>query len=273
MIRAHEQKKRVKGRVAEDGSDVPEEQRFFTCDITLQATAVNNGLPDIDCTPSPVDFGRIGQGDVVREYVDAFRAKGLQPGLYYSIWDNTEGAGNTIPVTATQMAYIKTQLTELLSNYGPIPILVIDGWSWKTGHNAISYEEIRNLVKSLQPNCLLTDHTHLADPWDVDIANFEEPAGSFAPSTNTYAAQQETKINTTGGNDWFWAPDVGNLMSVSAIVDSHLKLLEPRWTNFIVNCPPNRDGLLDPRWSRVLPKWAPLGAPMPRAHHCRRSCP
>ena len=32
-----------------------------------------------------------GQGDVVRAYVDAFRAKGLAPGLYYSIWDNTRG--------------------------------------------------------------------------------------------------------------------------------------------------------------------------------------
>src|SRR3954451_4801308 len=34
-------------------------------------------------------------------------------------------------------------------------------------------------------------------------------------------------------------------MSVSAIVDQHLALLEPRYTNFLLNCPPNRDGLLD----------------------------
>jgi alpha-L-fucosidase len=210
---------------------------------------------------------RNGQGDVVREYVDAFRAKGLQPGLYYSIWDNTEGAGNAIPVTAAQMTYIKTQLTELLSNYGPIPILVIDGWSWKSGHNAIAYEEIRNLVKSLQPNCLLTDHTHLADPWEVDIANFEEPAGGFAPANNTYAAQQEQKINASGGNDWFWAPNIGGLMTVTSIVDGHLKMLEPRWTNFILNCPPNRDGLLDAaivtRLAEVGAAWSPNPARPP----------
>jgi len=205
-----------------------------------------------------------GQGDVVKEYVDAFRAKGLQPGLYYSIWDNTQGVGNTLPLSAAHLAFIKTQLTELLTNYGPIPILVIDGWSWKTGHHAIAYQEIRELVKSLQPNCLLTDHTHLADPWEVDIANFEEPAGSFAPATNTYAAQQETKINTSGGNDWFWAPSVGNLMSVTSIVDGHLKMLEPRWTNFILNCPPNRDGLLDAtmvtRLAEVGAAWSPNAA-------------
>jgi alpha-L-fucosidase len=210
-----------------------------------------------------------GQGDVVREYVDAFRARGVLPGLYYSIWDNTEGAGNTIPVPAAQLEYVKTQITELLTNYGPIPILVIDGWSWKSGHQAIAYEEIRKLVKSLQPNCLLTDHTHLADPWEVDIVNFEEPAGAFAPANNTYAAQQENKINGSGGNDWFWAPDIGNLMSVSTIVDAHLKVLEPRWTNFILNCPPNRDGLLDPaivaRLAEVGAAWSPdpARAPLP----------
>ena len=34
-------------------------------------------------------------------------------------------------------------------------------------------------------------------------------------------------------------------MTVTAIVDQHLLLLEPRYTNFTLNCPPNRDGLMD----------------------------
>src|SRR5262249_29187369 len=59
------------------------------------------------------------------------------------------------------------------------------------------------------------------------------------------AGNQETKINGSGGNDWFWAPNIGSLMTVSAIVDQHLKVLEPRWTNFLLNCPPNRQGVLD----------------------------
>ena len=122
-----------------------------------------------------------GQGDVVRDYVDAFRSRGLLPGLYYSIWDSTEGIGNSATITAAQLDYVKTQITELLTNYGPIPILVIDGWTWKMGHNKVAYQKIRELVKSLQPNCLLTDHTHLVDPWEVDIVNFEEPTGAFAP--------------------------------------------------------------------------------------------
>ncbi|HVY25633.1 MAG TPA: alpha-L-fucosidase [Polyangiaceae bacterium] len=214
---------------------------------------------DVGATPW---FKNNGGKDVVKEYVDAFRSRGLAPGLYYSVWDATQGIGNdTKSVTPAQLDYVKQQLTELLTNYGPIPILVLDGWSWKTGHNVVPYDEIRELVKSLQPDCLMTDHTHMADPWEVDIVNFEEPAGGFAPEGNTYPGNQDNKINSGGGNDWFWAPNISGLMSVSTIVDDHLKKLEPRWTNFLLNCPPNRDGLLDAaivsRLAEVGGAWSP----------------
>ena len=97
---------------------------------------------------------------------------------------------------------MKTQLTELLTNYGAIDILVFDGWSWKMGHKAMPYQEIRELVKSIQPNCLLLDHTHFMSPWDADVAAIEEPKGAFVPADNTFPATQGQKINaaaaTTG---------------------------------------------------------------------------
>jgi alpha-L-fucosidase len=199
---------------------------------------------------------RNGQGDVVREYVDAFRARGLGAGLYYSIWDNTQGIGNST-VTPAQMDFVKTQLTELLTNYGPIPVLVFDGWSWKTGHQRIAYQEIRDLVKSLQPDCLITDHTGLVDPWEADLIDFEEPKGVFAPVGNTIAAQQEQKINGSGGNDWFWGSNIGGLMSVDSIVNGHLVPLQQRYTNFVLNCPPNREGLMD---ASIVTRLAEVGA-------------
>jgi alpha-L-fucosidase len=210
---------------------------------------------------------RGGEGDVVRDYVTAFRAKGLLPGLYFSMFDATQGIEGPESLTPQKIELIKTQLKELLTNYGEIPVLFIDGWSWKMGHLALAYQEIHDLVKSLQPNCLLADNTHLASPWDVDLVHFEEPQGVFAPPGNTYPAHQGQKINQAGGNDWFWAPSVGDLMSVSSIVDGHLKKLEPLWTNFVLNCPPNRDGLMDPsivsRLAEVGAAWSPSPARPP----------
>jgi alpha-L-fucosidase len=212
---------------------------------------------------------RAGKGDVVQEYVTAFRAKGLKPGLYYSIWDSTQNNGTGVPLSATQMQYIKTQLTELLSNYGEIPFLVLDGWAWKMGHRNAPFAEIHDLIKSLQPDILITDHDGIQGPWDADLVMYEEPKGVFSPTGNTIAAGQDNKINGTGGNDWFWAPGIGGLMTASAIVDGHLKKLEASYTNFILNCPPNRDGLLDDTIVAILGQvgssWTPNAsrAPLP----------
>jgi alpha-L-fucosidase len=206
-----------------------------------------------------------GQGDVVRQYVDAFRAAGLLPGLYYSIWDATEGIGNG-PVTADQLQYVTTQLTELLTNYGPIPLLIFDGWSWKMGHEAVPYQRIHDLVKSLQPDIMIVDHNGLESPVDEDLVMFEEPKGAYAPNDNVWAALQGNKINGTGGNDWFWAPDIGGLMDVPTIVSEHLVPLRVLHTTFVLNCPPNRQGLLDPQivdlLAQVGSSWTP-GASVP----------
>jgi alpha-L-fucosidase len=232
-------------------------------------TRHHDGFALWDSQAGTFDVGSVpwmnGQGDVVRAYVDAFRAHGLQPGLYYSIWDATEGLGNkgvNSTVTAADMSYIETQLTELLTNYGPIPLLIFDGWSWKMGHRLVEYAEIRRLVKSLQPDCLMLDNTHLDSPYENDLVGVEEAEGNaFVPADNTFPATQMQKINSMGGNDWFWAPDIDGIMSVAGIVNGHLKVLEPRWTNFLLNCPPNRDGLLDDaivsRLAEVGAAWSP----------------
>jgi len=213
----------------------------------------------------------------VQEYVTAFRAKGLEPGLYYSIWDSTQNNGNNAPFSTAQMQYIRTQLTELLSNYGKIPFLVLDGWAWKMGHRNAPFAEIHDLIKSLQPDILITDHDGIQGPWDADLVMYEEPKGVFSPTGNTIAAGQDNKINGSGGNDWFWAPGIGNLMTASAIVDGHLKKLEASYTNFILNCPPNRNGQLDAAIVTILGQvgssWtangsrAPLPAQVPLNEH------
>ncbi|HUI28796.1 MAG TPA: alpha-L-fucosidase [Candidatus Acidoferrales bacterium] len=184
-----------------------------------------------------------GGGDVVREFVNAFRAHGLFPCLYYSIWDNTRGVGNG-PITARDMEFIKGQIAELLTNYGPIKMLFIDGWSWKMGHVAVPYDEIRALVKRLQPGCLLLDNTHLQCLYENDMVHYE--AGQTLPNDNVLPALQSALINKNSGDDWFWDARVPTapLMDVNEIVDE-FKFLEPRWCTFVLNCPPNENGKLD----------------------------
>ena len=200
-----------------------------------------------------------GNSDVVREFVDAFRAHGLYPCLYYSIWDNTAGIGN-VPINAKDMKVIEGQLTELLTNYGKIKLLFIDGWSWKMGHVAVPYEKIRALIKNLQPGCLLVDNTHFQCLYENDMVHLEN--GTPFPSNNTLPVLQSMLIYKNGGNGWFWNPKIGKekLLSVSEIVDT-LHYLGRRWGTLILNCPPNTGGKLDSniveRLQDVGKTWSP----------------
>jgi len=204
--------------------------------------------------------------DVVKAYCDAFRAKGLKVGLYYSIWDRTfgveawesrhkvSGLEITDAIQPADMTFILGQITELLTDYGTIDLFVTDGYAWQMGQQAVSYQRIREHVKSLQPDIVMLDHGALSVPFLGDAIYFEEPLGVSAPAGNTYAATQGQTIS----NGWFWHPGTptDGLMSKDAIL-SHLADLEPKYTSFILNCPPNRNGLLD---TNIVNRLAEVGA-------------
>lgn len=77
--------------------------------------------------------------DVVKEFTDAFRKNGLRVMLYYSILDMHQGI-RPHTITKAHIQLIKYQLTELLTQYGEIDALVIDGWDapW----SRISYDDV-----------------------------------------------------------------------------------------------------------------------------------
>jgi alpha-L-fucosidase len=186
--------------------------------------------------------------DVVRAYVEAFRSRGVTPCLYFSIWDRTNGVGPKVwdEDAPIDLDLVKGQLTELLTNYGRIPLLIFDGWAWhpRLGHRTIPFGEIRAHVASLQPDCLLLDLNGLINHWDSDLVFVEEPKGGvFCPPGNTLAASQGQTISPAG---WFWHPSTPSaVLTPDQIVDGHLSVLEPRYCTFILNCPPNPQGLLD----------------------------
>uniref|UniRef100_UPI003F4976E8 alpha-L-fucosidase n=1 Tax=Paenarthrobacter nicotinovorans TaxID=29320 RepID=UPI003F4976E8 len=201
--------------------------------------------------------------DVVRQYVDSFRSRGLKVGFYFSIWDRTYPVQATggyhvsdpaAGVNPPQIDYVLNQLTELLTGYGEIEVLMLDGYAWQMGLQQIPMQRLRDHVKSLQPNCIMIDICAVLTPWLSDAIFWEEPFGIRAPAGNTWAGLQGQTIS----NGWFWHPATPNesLMSTADII-SHLTELETRWTSFILNCAPNREGKLD---TNVVARLAEVGA-------------
>lgn len=124
--------------------------------------------------------------DLVKEYVEAFRAEGLKVGFYYSQidWHHPDFTLDGLhPLRDNQAArslsdqrnmkhyinYLKAQVTELLTNYGQIDYIWFDfsyahrdwGWSKGKGRQDWQSEEILDLVLSLQPDILINDRLDL----------------------------------------------------------------------------------------------------------------
>lgn len=107
---------------------------------------------DYDVASSPV------KTDVVRAVSDACRKYGLQFAVYYSLWDRHEPSYRDENF-GRYIEYMEGQLTELMTNYGEICELWLDG-AWDKPVADWQIPRIYNLVKKLQPGCAMgVNHT------------------------------------------------------------------------------------------------------------------
>ena len=144
---------------------------------------------DYKITNTP--FGR----DLVKEYVEAFRAEGLRVGFYYSLIDwhhpdftvdclhprrfdkNAKELNEGRDMTR-YAEYMRNQVTELLTNYGKIDILWFDfsyaemrgegerSWQVGKGKNDWESEKLLATARSLQPNIIIDNRADIdQDLW------------------------------------------------------------------------------------------------------------
>ena len=98
---------------------------------------------------------RGGQGDVVREFIDACRAERLKAGLYLSPWDRNN------PTYGDSQRYNDLycdQLTELLTRYGRIAEVWFDGANGEgpNGRRQVyDWPRVFALVRRLQPEAVM----------------------------------------------------------------------------------------------------------------------
>lgn len=181
--------------------------------------------------------------DVVAEFLTAFREAGIKAGLYFSILDLTAKLGRHA-FTPAHREMVLGQITELLSNYGEIPYLVIDGWNAPWGgpsYETLPFEEVDALVKKLQPNCLLMNIGCADGIKGTDIVFFENGAGQDVNDGFKGPGALCQTLTTT----WFNRDEHENQPVKSA--DWAIKLMNRCFSmnvNFIMNLSPNSDGVI-----------------------------
>ena len=127
--------------------------------------------------------------DIVRQYVEAFRAEGLKVGLYYSLIDwhhpsfpidwqhpraldkdaKEQNEGRDVKKYAE---YMRNQVSELLTNYGKIDIIWFDfsyherpdfapEWMVGKGKEEWEAEKLIKLIRTLQPDIIINNRTEI----------------------------------------------------------------------------------------------------------------
>jgi len=98
---------------------------------------------------------RGGQGDLVREVSDACHREGLKFGIYLSPWDRNH---KTYGDTPAYNEVFRTQLAELLSNYGDLFEVWFDGANGEGPNGKVQqydWEANYELIRKLQPNAVI----------------------------------------------------------------------------------------------------------------------
>lgn len=193
-----------------------------------------------DATPSKRDF--------VKEISEACRRGGINFAIYYSLidWHFPQAypisSHNCDFITPQHHEFTKAQVTELLTNYGPVSELWFDMGS----NTPEQSKELYQLVHNLQPDCMVSGRLG-NDQYDFSVmADNTYPEGSLQTAWQTAASMFD---ETWSYRSW---QERG---------DAHTKAMEKLRSlinvvshggNFLLNIGPKGDGSVVPFESEVL---------------------
>ncbi|WP_413669169.1 alpha-L-fucosidase [Mucilaginibacter sp. Mucisp86] len=212
--------------------------------------------------------------DLVREYVNAFRAQGLKVGFYYSLldWHHPQYTIDEIhpqsPADKSDASYAKLnkgrdmakyrqymrdQITELLTKYGKIDILWLDfSFPRKDGHGKGKDEwgsvELLKLIRKLQPGIIVDNRLNLEEY--KDGADFETPEQVSTAELAKYRGKTWETCQTFSGS-WGYYRDENTWKTHRQLLDLLITSVS-NGGNLILNVGPTARGEFDYRATRAL---------------------
>ncbi|MGI8869836.1 MAG: alpha-L-fucosidase [Mycobacteriales bacterium] len=216
-----------------------------------------------DYTAPNTPYGK----DLLRPFVDAFRAEGLGIGFYHSLidWHHPDYPVDAVHPRRDDAAYKKAnkdrdlrsyadylhaQVRELLTGYGPVDIMWFDfsfpdmrfsdGTPGGKGRAHWRSEELMALVRELQPDILINDRLDI--PGDFVTPEQYQPAGPMRRDGKPVPWEACQTLNGSWGYDrdnLDWKP--ADLL-VRMLIDSVAKD-----GNVLLNVGPTGRGEFDPR--------------------------
>jgi alpha-L-fucosidase len=208
------------------------------------------GTTDYSIRNSPWKNGR---GDVMADLAAACKARGLGLGVYLSPRDDRHGAGlsGRCATPEAQDAYnaiYRTQLTELLSRYGPIVELWLDG---------SSVVPTADIVATHQPDAMVFQGPQATIRWVGNEDGFAPyPCWNALPREDARTGNATALQSDPDGDawmpvevdvsvrrpDWFWnSTDEKNLLTLDQLMEIYYRSVG-HGAHLLLNFPPDRSG-------------------------------
>jgi alpha-L-fucosidase len=219
--------------------------------------------------------------DVLKQLSEACQKQGIKLFLYYSILDwsrddyqystgkTGKGTGRTHTRPWTEyVAFMKNQLSELLTNYGPISGIWLDGhWDQLDNDHDKSlaskvdwhYNDIYTMVHQLQPACLIGNNHHLSPLPGEDFQMFEKdlPGQNTTGFGGADISALPLESCETMNDSWGFNMTDHNYKSSSRLI-KYLVNAAGRNANFLLNVGPMPNGVIQTEFKdtlAIMGKW------------------
>ena len=203
--------------------------------------------------------------DLLKPFVEAFRAEGLKVGFYFSMidWHHPDFTIDRVhPLRDSELAkaenpkkdmnrfrkFLKDQLTELLTDYGKIDVLFFDfsypGVNGK-GRNEWGSEDLLKVARTLQPGIIINDRLDLNDvPGGYDYVTPEQFMPNSWPTRNGVRVPWETCQTFSGS--WGYNRDENTWKSNNQLIAMLIETVS-KGGNLLLNVGPTARGNFDDR--------------------------
>lgn len=214
--------------------------------------------------------------DIVKQIAEECRNQGIKLFFYYSLLDwyrsdyqyetgrTGKGTGRTEKSDwNSYISFMKAQLTELLTDYGPVGGIWFDGhWDQlendhdKSNKSKVDwkYDEIYSLIHKLQPSAMIGNNHHLMPLPGEDFQMFEKDLpGGNTTGFGGQAVTNKMPLETceTINDSWGFNITDRNHKSTKALVQ-YLVKAAGYGANFLLNIGPMPDGTIQPEFTERL---------------------
>ena len=180
--------------------------------------------------------------DILKDLAEACAREDIKLGLYYSQtqdWHHPDGFGNTWDFDEDEQDfadyidnYVKPQVREILSNYGPIAIIWFDTPRIIARHQS---QELLELVHELQPDCLVCGRL------GNQLGDYATAQDNAIPPD--LQAEIDWETPATINDTWGFKTHDHNWKSTTQLIQNLIEIVS-KGGNYLLNIGPDAEGAI-----------------------------